>query len=291
MGEEKKDKFSAVWVSHTSINDFLTCPRAYYLKNVYKDPRNGKKVKIISPPLALGQTVHEVLESLSVLPVEARFATSLIERFHALWPKVSGKNGGFFSSEVEQIYKKRGEDMLLRVQQNPGPLKRLAVKIKMNLPYYWLSEEDNIILCGKLDWLEYIKENESVQIIDFKTGKSDEDANSLQLSIYYLLATHCQIRPVTGLNYWYIERNTDLTKQQIPDEKEAYSKILTIAKQIKLARQLNIFKCPQKTGCQACKPFERVLKGEAEYVGLNAYKENVYILPDKQGKDAQSEIL
>ncbi|KKQ37796.1 MAG: hypothetical protein US54_C0025G0014, partial [Candidatus Roizmanbacteria bacterium GW2011_GWA2_37_7] len=44
------DKFSAVWVSHTSISDFLQCPYAYYLKHVYKDPKTGHKMKIMSPP-------------------------------------------------------------------------------------------------------------------------------------------------------------------------------------------------------------------------------------------------
>ena len=61
------DKYTAYWVSHSSINDFLKCPRAYFLKNVYKDPKTGRKIKLISPPLALGQAVHEVVESLSVL--------------------------------------------------------------------------------------------------------------------------------------------------------------------------------------------------------------------------------
>ena len=62
------DQYTAVWVSHTSISDFLQCPRAYYLKNVYKDPKTRHKIQLMSPPLALGQVVHSVLESLSILP-------------------------------------------------------------------------------------------------------------------------------------------------------------------------------------------------------------------------------
>lgn len=30
-GVAKQDKYSAVWVSHSSINDFLKCHRAYFL--------------------------------------------------------------------------------------------------------------------------------------------------------------------------------------------------------------------------------------------------------------------
>ena len=76
-----KDKYTAVWVSHSSITDFLKCPRAYFLHNIYKSPKTGHKITIVSPPLALGQTVHEIIESLSNLPVEKRFEEPLIAKF------------------------------------------------------------------------------------------------------------------------------------------------------------------------------------------------------------------
>ncbi|MDQ3008686.1 MAG: PD-(D/E)XK nuclease family protein, partial [bacterium] len=144
-----KDTYSAVWVSHSSISDFLKCPRSYYLKNVYKDPQTGHKIAITSPPLALGQAVHEVIESLSILPTQDRFKESLMVKYEKSWNKISGKRGGFSSEEQETLYRQRGEAMLRRVMENPGPVARRAVKIKMELPHYWLSEDDGIILCGK----------------------------------------------------------------------------------------------------------------------------------------------
>jgi len=72
------DKFAATWVSHSSICDFQHCPRAYYLKNIYKDPKTNRKLQIISPPLALGQVVHTVLESLSKLPADKRFQNGFL---------------------------------------------------------------------------------------------------------------------------------------------------------------------------------------------------------------------
>ena len=199
------DKFTATWVSHTSISDFLRCPRAYFLKNVYRDPKTRHKIKLMSPALALGSAVHEVLESLSVLPKQTRFSESLISKFENVWQKVSGRNGGFTNSESEYKYKTRGQDMLRRVMNNPGHLVNPAVKIQMDLPQFWLSEEDNIMLCGKVDWLEYLPETDSVHIIDFKTGKSEEDPASLQLSIYHLLVHHCQKYKVSMASYWYLD--------------------------------------------------------------------------------------
>ena len=92
-----KDKYSAVWVSHSSISSFLECPRGYYLRNVYKDPNTGHKVKIVSPPLSLGAAVHEVVESLSELKTGERFKEPLLDKFARAWKKVSGKWGVFLT--------------------------------------------------------------------------------------------------------------------------------------------------------------------------------------------------
>lgn len=287
------DIYTAVWVSHTSISDFLVCPRAYYLKNIYKDPKTGHKIKLVSPPLSLGKAVHEVFDLLSKLPVEERFSESLIIKFHKMWEKASGKKGGFTNAEVEQKYKTRGEAMLNRVMQHRGPLERKAVKIKSDkdtLIYYWLSEKDNIILCGKIDWLEYLPDFDSVHIVDFKTNKNDESDESLQLPIYYLLAKNCQKRHVEKASYWYIERNNEPTERKLPDPQKAHDTILEIAKKIKLARQLNVFKCPHKTGCHVCKPYEKILKGEAELVGKDEYNNNIYLLEGVM-IERESEIL
>ena len=275
-----KDKYTAVWVSHSSISTFLKCPRAYYLQNVYKDPATGHKIKIISPPLALGQAVHEVLESLSVLPTVSRFKQPLLEKFEKSWKKVSGKNGGFLDSQNETIYKNRGIEMIQRVIKNPGPLKNLSVKMSQDLPYYWLSEDDNIILCGKVDWLEYLSDTDSVHIIDFKTSKHDESGESLQLPIYHLLVHNCQKRKVSKASYWYLDRSDDLQSKELPDLENSYLQVLKVAKQIKLARSLERFKCPQD-GCRDCLPFERILHGEGEFVGLDDFKADTYILPKK----------
>lgn len=288
-----KDKYTAVWVSHSTISDFLNCPRAYFLKNVYRSPKTGHKMNIISPPLALGHAVHEVIEALSILTVDKRFADSLIKKFENVWKKVSGIKGGFPNKDVEQKYKIRGEAMLRRLQNNPGPLKNLAVKIKMKLPYFWLSEEDNIILCGKIDWLEYLKDTESVHIIDFKTGKRDEDSNSFQLSIYLLVVTNCQSRPVEKASYWYLERDDGLISQKLPDLEKSREKVLKIAKQVRFARQLDRFKCPHgEKGCSFCQPFEAVVRGEGVFVGVDDMKQDIYVVEKNSYKEEdKSEIL
>lgn len=271
------DKYTATWVSHSSISDFLQCPRLYYLRNVYKDPKTGHKITVMKPALALGQAVHDVIEALSELPVSERFEESLLDKFEIAWKNVSGEVGGFKNKDEEEIYKKRGKKMLKRVMDSPGPLLNKAIKIPQDLPHYWLSEEDNIILCGKIDWLEYNEKDDSVNILDFKTGKNEEKSDSLQLPIYLLLATNTQKRKVGGVSYWYLDSNDVPTPQDLPDPEESYKIVLEVAKRIKLGRQIEYFKCP-KGGCFGCRDLERVLAGEGKKVGVSSYRQDIYIV-------------
>lgn len=282
-----KDKYTALWVSHSSMSDFLSCPRAYYLKNIYKDPKTGNKVQIVSAALSLGSAVHEVVEGLSELKTEDRFKDSLLQKYESAWKKFTGKRGGFADASTEENYKEQGREMIRRIIANPGPLKNLSVKVKEDLPQFWLSEEENIILCGKIDWLEYLPESNSVHIIDFKTSKKEEKEDSLQLPIYYLLVNNVQKRKVAKASYWYLRFDNDLTPKSLPNLEEAYQAVIDVAKKMKLAKKLGAFKCPKgEDGCFHCKPFEAILRGEGEFVGLGEHKKDLYLV----GKNQDSKI-
>src|SRR3989344_1016409 len=271
------DKYSAVWVSHSSMADFLRCPRLYYLRNVYKDPLTGNKITRMEPPLALGQVVHDVVESLSTLPAEDRLKISLIKKFDAEWEKVTGKKGGFADHAQEEEYKNRGREMLMRVMENPGPITQKAIKIKEELPYYWLSEDENIILCGKIDWLEYLPETDSVHIIDFKTGKREEKEDSLQLPVYQLLVTNTQSKRLSKASYWYLLTSDAPKEVSLPSLEESQERVMAVAKRMKLARQISHFKCADG-GCRYCTPLEEVVKGKGELVGTSSYNQDIYII-------------
>lgn len=281
----QEDKYSAIWISHSSLSDFKACPRAYYFANVYKNPKSGRKIALINPWLALGQVVHTVLESLSHLPASERFTTPLAEKFDTEWSAISSRKGGFFSDKQEQDFKERGRAMLAKIEKNPGPLIRKAIKIKDELPHYWFSEDEQIILCGKIDWMEYVEETESVHIIDFKTGKRTESESSLQMPIYYLLASNVQTRPISKTSYWYLDDNNpqDLVEIPLSDAESSEKKIMEVAMRIKLARKLNHFKCAvdEKNGCAHCTPYDLITRGRAEFVGMNLFNREVYVLSDE----------
>ncbi len=268
------DKYSAVWVSHSSIGDFLKCPRAYFLHNVYKNPDTGHKVGIVSPALSLGQAVHGTLEALKQVPVQDRLRRDLFADFEKEWESVSGKKGGFMSAEEETEAKTRGRAMIGRVIQNPGPIAKKTVRLKEasnHMPSnFYLSEEDNIILCGLIDWLEYVPADDSIRVIDFKTGKYEEGEDSLQLPIYLLLLDALQGRRVSGAAYWYLEKDDAPREQPLPDIAEARKGVLAVARRVKDAREKSAYECPRgSAGCFSCRPYEAIVRGDAEFVGVS----------------------
>jgi ATP-dependent helicase/DNAse subunit B len=284
MTEQKiaKDKYGAVWVSHSSIGDFLKCPRAYYLHNMYRS-KNNRKINLVSPALSLGSAVHETLDGLAKYKTEDRFKKSLLEAFEENWKKVSGKIGGFKTVGEEAEAKERAKQMIERVAKNPGPLLKKTLKLKSEesetLPNFLLSEEENIILCGKIDWLEYVEADDSVRVIDFKTGKNEEGQDSLQLPIYVLLLNALQKRKVSGAAYWYLDRADAPSDVALPEINSAREKVLAIARKIKKTREIGRFECPRGAqGCFSCQPYEKILKGEAEFVGIGGYNQELYLV-------------
>lgn len=237
----------------------------------------------MNPHLALGQAVHKVLDDLSQLPADTRFNENLLHMYDEAWKNVSEKKGGFSSDSQEKEFKDRGVVMLKRVAEHPGPLTHKALKMKQDLPHYWFSEKDEIILCGKIDWIEYLEDSDSIHILDFKTGRRKEKGESLQLPIYLLLAKNCQSRAVSKMSYWYLDSEDSPQEVDIPDYDESIDRIMKVAQRIKLARQLKHFKCAvdEQHGCTACLPYQAVIQGKGEFVGVGEYNKEIYILPDE----------
>ncbi len=239
-------------------------------------------MSVVSPAMSLGSAVHGTLEALKTVPVQERLARDLFADFENEWKKVSGKIGGFTSDAEEQEAKARGRAMIERVIKNPGPIAEKTIRLKEpenDMPQnFYLSDDDNIILCGMIDWLEYIEADDSIRIIDFKTGKHEESEDSLQLPIYLLLLQALQKRRVSSAAYWYLEKDDAPIDQLLPDIAEAREKVLTVAREVKNAREKNMFECPRGTdGCFACRPYEAIMRREAEYVGSNG-RQDLFIV-------------
>ena len=88
-----------------------------------------------------------------------------------------------------------------------------------------------------------------------------------------------------------MENSDELTPKKLPDLSKSEADILKIGKRIKLQKSLNKFDCPQgEAGCRYCRPYERILKGEGEFVGQDEFSADVYIL-SKNSTQPDAKIL
>lgn len=280
------DKYTAVWVSHSSMGDFLKCPRLYYLHNMYKDPQTGRKMSIVTPHMSLGIAVHNVLEGLANYPAGERMKRDLRATFEEEWLHVAGIRGGFTSETEEETFKLRGKEMINTVIKNPRFLTNKRIKLpkeKMN-PNFYLSEDDNIILNGQVDWIEYLPDD-TLHIVDFKTGKHEEKEGSLQLPIYLLLCNALQKRSVSKASYWYLESDS-VVEKDLPDISQAHHDVYQLAIQVKEARDKNIFICPRgDTGCIHCTSYEKILRWRKDSsvagvtsVGVGGFNQDIFVV-------------
>jgi len=266
---------NAVFISPSSIADFDKCPQLYYYRNVYRSPR-GLKIQIINPSLALGQSIHDALEIFVRLPIPERTKESLLSKFDFIWNNLSGERGGYTSTEEEKAFKARGLAMLDRFMQNDHFLKTEMFPIP-NFPKAELG--DDLILTGKLDWLE--KDEQGLHLIDFKTGKNEEREDSMQLPIYGVLVSELFKDSQVRASYWYLDSSSEIVDYSLPDLKETKEKLKQKGEIIKMTRQTQSFRC-QSGGesCWACKDILAVAQGKGKLVTMDPVnrKQEIYIL-------------
>ncbi len=265
-----------IWVSHSSITDFNNCPKLYFFKSVYRNPKTGNRIQLVNPYLSLGSAVHDTIDEVVNLPLLKRKKTSLTKNYRKIWKKYSGKKGGFVSEKQESEFKKRGGKMIKKVE-NSGILAKKSLKKTDNLPKADLCK--NIGLVGSFDWIEVLKNN-NLHIIDFKTGKSEEKKNSWQLPIYQILAEKNYNKNVEKLSYWYLEKNNKPISKELINTNTFIEKIKAKAREIKKNIDENNFSCNfSYNSCYWCRDYESIVSGEAEYVGFDEkMKKDLYFL-------------
>jgi hypothetical protein len=88
-----------------------------------------------------------------------------------------------------------------------------------------------------------------------------------------------QGRKVSGAAYWYLEKDDAPTAVPLPDVSESRERVLALARRVKEARESRAYECSRgSAGCFACQPFEAILRGEAEYLGVAGYGQDAYLV-------------
>lgn len=262
-----------IFVSFTSLKDFLNCPRSYYLKNIYHDPKTGFRLQIASPYLTLGSTIHDAIKWF--LDMQGQVSSDqLISKYRNLWLKYRGKKGGFSSIEQEADFGTRGLSMLENFYKNWKVLEKTAPGI--TFPKYNLL--DNVVLIGNFDYVGE-KEDGTLHIVDFKTGAKDED-DPTQLYIYAILAEVNLQRSVSAAGFWYLDRG-DSPKDIVLDSLEPKLEWLKQkATELKKAISEGMWVCVRgEQLCRDCKDYQAILDGKGEFQFTDyRYKKDVYYL-------------
>jgi RecB family exonuclease len=279
---------NAIFISPSSLGDFDKCPQLYYYRYIYRSSR-GLKIQLINPPLTLGQIVHEALEMFLQLPTLERSEQILREKFEFAWSNISGEKGGFFSVEEEQEAKNRGQEMLSRFWENDH-FKNTQMEKIPGFPKADLGND--IILTGKLDWLE--KEDQVYHLVDFKTGKNEEKEDSMQLPIYAVLISNIFKTRQIKASYWYLDKDEKMVPFALPELNQTIEYLKNKGEIIKMVRQTNSYRC-QSGGesCWACRDMLAIAQGKGKLVSMDPVnrKQEIYILPKSPQVNLEGEAL
>ncbi len=239
------DKYKAIWLSHSSYENYIKCPRLYYLANIYKDPHTKNKISVTSPYIALGVAVHTVLEPLMYIKAENRKEINLIMKYDEAFNYWRGDMGGWQDKEEEYSFYKRGKVMIEKVKKNFESkddfiLNQKSIRSSLYykgdmIPNIILEERENIILCGSIDWIAYsknpLKSKPEIIVLDFKTGRNEESEESKQLLLYKILFESLQDKwQVDRYAYYYLDKDEIIYKDW-QEGKELKEKIEEIKKE------------------------------------------------------------
>lgn len=215
----RKIDFSKIY-SFSKIKRFEKCPLDYYF--YYLDPK-WKGFQKPRPYKTKGQAVHGAITLFYYLPQEKRTFENLKKCLSQAWfseidllkePPL-GQIGGFKDLHHERLEYiqclKILKNFLETTDLNPPIFFLPTEKIKESFDDY---EElikplnKNFSISGKFDRIDQLEDG-SLRIIDFKTGKNNED--KFQLIFYKLLAELNFQVPVKTVSFYY------LNKKQISD--------------------------------------------------------------------------
>jgi len=269
---------NAIFISPSSIADFERCPKLYFYKHIYRSPKTGLKIQLINPKLALGQIIHDTLWRFLYSPGLPKTQEQLRGILTWQWKQIAGEKGGFASANEERAYQDRAFKIIDRFWNNIHFKETQPVKMP-DFPKLNLGED--IILTGKLDWIEK-ENNDGYHIIDFKTGEKEERDDSIQLPIYAILASGILRVKRIRASYWYLDRDEEIREFKLPDLTMTLNKLKKKGAIIKSARLTQSFGCSSgNESCWACRDFLAIVQGRAKLVSVDPVerKQEIYIIP------------
>lgn len=239
----------------SALRLYQQCPKRYYFEHI------ERRHVPTSPALFLGDRVHKALEEIYDLPKEERTLENLHNLLRKAWgaplPKVmAAREEAFADTEEEKTAGQEGLVLLKNFFQN----KR----------YFWreplLKEElltwetpDGYFFGAKVDRVD-LKENGTLEIIDYKTGKVPDDRQAAEtadfqiaLPMQYLAVQNNLDQRISRVAAYFLRDNSIIEYEITPENlHRAKDLIRELADRIKNDEE---FKPQRSALCHYC-PFE-----------------------------------
>ena len=196
--------------SYTQLQTYRTCPMKYQYSYIYKIPVPP------TPQMVFGMDLHTCLEDFFRRRIkgETLFLEDLLAHFRRL--AVPGRYGDRLQ---DQEYRRWGEELLTAFYQVHGgtfPTPLFVEKaFSLRLGDAWIR--------GVVDRIDPLQGG-GVEIIDYKSGKPKEEADSdeqLQLRLYAIASKEVFGLQPKRVSFYYLRNNQKLSFEQKDDTLEA----------------------------------------------------------------------
>ncbi len=234
------------YISPNKLKIWLECPRKYWHYYLHEPTKYREPPR---PYYTLGEAIHDVLNSFFSLVPQIRTKKRLFDQFELHWKSASNQEGGFKDINEEDGYKKRAIKMLENFYKKED-IQAIPYRLSPSSTKY-ISLTNGVMLGGKIDRVD-LESSGSLHIIDYKTGKEDQD-DPYQLSIYDLLVRGWLKKEVSRLSYLHLESGNWSTKPSTRKEREATNHfILDTVKKIPKEVSREFFVCHLGGNCNHC---------------------------------------
>jgi putative RecB family exonuclease len=197
----------------------------------------------------LGEAVHDTLNSFFSLAPQIRTKERLFDQFELHWKSARNQEGGFKDTKEEDDYKGRAIRMLenfYKKEDTQATPYRLSPSSTKYIPL-----TNAVVLGGKIDRVD-LEPDGSLHIIDYKTGKEDQD-DLYQLPIYDLLVRGWLKKEVSKLSYLHLESGNWSTKSSTKEEREATNRfVIDTVRDIPKEVSREFFVCHLGGDCNHC---------------------------------------
>ncbi len=212
-------------LSYSHISTFEECPAHYKAKYILGIPEPATAMT------TLGTVVHKALNS-----------DNPLETYRSSW-----RDAGFMSPQQRKETKKLGEELIIKYLDDVKYSKHYP---KFTEHQFSVPITNDLKITGRMDRVD-VWEDGTVEIIDYKTGKSVEQKDvdkNLQLSFYALAADALNLGPKIKLTLYFLQTGEAISTTRTPEQLDkARAEIIKIRDEI----QSSDFAC---TGfyCSSC---------------------------------------